>query len=217
MAEIGYVTRFRFFKVSHYGVPQTRRRFIFIAYRDGTLPHYCFPKEQAETNIRSFIYELGQDDNIHLPNHEPHWGFNSHVHVETHEPCPETDEAIPVRFSRTASDGNPVRSFDTPFPAVDTATVWGWAKGNVHAVRYAKERKNALYVRNPNSNVKLWRISASDLRTFTAREYARLQTFPDDWIFYGDNKREIQLQIGNAVPVAFAKRIAESVRGMRWK
>lgn len=212
MAEIGYVTRFRFFKVSHYGVPQTRRRFIFIAYRDGTLPHYSFPKEQAETNIRSFIYELGQDDSIHLPNHEPHWGFNSHVHVETHEPCPETDEAIPVRFSRTASDGNPVRSFDTPFPAVDTATVWGWAKGNVHAVRYAKERKNALYVRNPNSNVKLWRISASDLRTFTAREYARLQTFPDDWIFYGDNKREIQLQIGNAVPVAFAKRIAESVR-----
>ena len=34
----------------------------------------------------------------------------------------------------------------------------------------------------------------------------------DDWIFYGNNKREIQLQIGNAVPVVFAERIAKSVR-----
>jgi DNA (cytosine-5)-methyltransferase 1 len=50
------------------------------------------------------------------------------------------------------------------------------------------------------------------MRTFTAREYARLQTFPDDWEFSGNTKREFQLQIGNAVPVAFAKRVATSVR-----
>ena len=47
---------------------------------------------------------------------------------------------------------------------------------------------------------------------FTHGEYARLQTFPDDWVFYGKNQREIQLQIGNAVPVVFAKKIAQSVR-----
>ena len=80
------------------------------------------------------------------------------------------------------------------------------------ALRIDKKREDALYVPNPDSTAKLWRISASRLRPFTAREYARLQTFPDDWIFYGNNKREIQLQIGNAVPVIFAKRIAESVR-----
>jgi len=39
-----------------------------------------------------------------------------------------------------------------------------------------------------------------------------LQTFPDDWVLFGRNKRELQLQIGNAVPVIFAKRIAMSVR-----
>ena len=55
-------------------------------------------------------------------------------------------------------------------------------------------------------------MSASRLRPFTAREYARLQTFPDDWVFTGNNKREVQLQIGNAVPVIFAKKIGESVR-----
>ena len=50
------------------------------------------------------------------------------------------------------------------------------------------------------------------MRTFTAREYARLQTFPDTWEFMGSNKRDIQLQIGNAVPVNFAKYIALAVR-----
>ena len=212
MAEIGYTTKFMSLKVSNYGVPQTRRRFIFIAYIGDTLSHYRFPKKQQETGIRDFIYDLGQDLSIRLPNHEPVWGFKSHVHTETNEPYDETELAIPVRFSRTASDGNPIRSFNAPFPAIDTATVWGWAKGNIRAIRYDKNREDGLYVRNPHSNVKLWRISASKLRAFTAREYARLQTFPDDWVFYGDNKRDIQLQIGNAVPVLFAKNIAESVK-----
>lgn len=211
MAEIGYTTRFQFFRVSQHGVPQTRRRFIFIAYRDDTLSHFSFPLPRKETSIRNFIYDLGQDLSIKLPNHDPKWGFDSYVHTETHEPFDPTEPAIPVRFSRTASEGTPIRSFDAPFPAVDTATVWGWAQGNVKATKIDKKRDDALFVRNPESTARLWRISASRLRPFTAREYARLQTFPDEWVFYGNNKREIQLQIGNAVPVVFAKKIAISV------
>ena len=212
MAEIGYTTRFQFFRVSNYGVPQTRRRFIFIAYRDNILSHYEFPSPHKEVGIRDYIYDLGQNLNIILPNHTPKWGFDSAVHKETHEPFDISEDAVPVRFSRTASEGTPIRTFDTPFPTVDTATVWGWAQGNVKATRIEKMRNDALFVRNPESTAKLWRISASRLRTFTAREYARLQTFPDDWVFIGNNKREVQLQIGNAVPVLFAKTIAESVR-----
>lgn len=213
MRAIGYTTVFKYFKVSQFGVPQTRRRFIFIAYKDNTLSHFQYPKPSPkETGIRDFIYELGQDLSIKLPNHNPSWGFKSYVHTETGAPFDESEIAIPVRFSRTASEGNPIRSFDAPFPAIDTATVWGWALGNVKAIRIDKERKGALYVRNPESKAKLWRISASKLRPFTHREYARLQTFPDDWVFYGNNQREIQLQIGNAVPVVFAKKIAQCVR-----
>lgn len=211
MAEIGYTTKFQFFRVSHFGVPQTRRRFIFIAYRDSTLSHFAFPLPHKETSIRNFIYDLGQNLSIKLPNHNPKWGFESYVHTETHEPFDINEPAIPVRFSRTASEGTPIRSFDAPFPAIDTATVWGWAQGNVKATRIDKKRDDAMFVRNPESTARLWRISASQLRPFTAREYARLQTFPDEWVFYGNNKREIQLQIGNAVPVIFAKRIAMSV------
>lgn len=212
MAEIGYTTRFQFFRVAGYGVPQTRRRFIFIAYRGDTLSHYAFPLPNKETSIRRFIFDLGQDTSIQLPNHDPQWGFDSHVHTETHEPFDRSEEVVPVRFSRTASEGTPIRTFDAPFPAVDTATVWGWAQGNVTATRIEKERNGkAMFVRNPDSQARLWRISASRLRPFTAREYARLQTFPDSWEFIGQNKREVQLQIGNAVPVIFAKRIAQSV------
>ncbi len=211
MAGIGYTTRFQFFRVSQFGVPQTRRRFIFIAYRDDSLSHFAFPQPRRETGIRDFIYDLGQDLSIKLPNHDPKWGFDSYVHTETHEPFNIYEPAIPVRFSRTASEGTPIRSFDAPFPAIDTATVWGWAQGNVKATRIDKKRDDAMFVRNPESTARLWRVSASRLRPFTAREYARLQTFPDDWVFYGNNKREIHLQIGNAVPVVFAKKIAMSV------
>ena len=212
LAAIGYKTKFDFFRVSEHGVPQTRRRFIFIASKDVDLDYFQFPPRHEHTSIKNFIYNLGQDVSIKLENHSANWGFKSHVHKETGEKFDASEEAIPVRLSRTASDGNPVRSFADPFPAIDTATVWGWAQGNVEAKRVVKDRSDSKFVRNPLSKAKLWRITASRIRPFTAREYARLQTFPDDWVFYGNNKREFQLQIGNAVPVEFARRLAFQIR-----
>lgn len=212
LSDIGYTTNYNFFRVSEHGVPQTRRRFIFIAYKADTLKHFRFPKPEKDTTIRDFIFELGQDLTVKLPNHDPTWGFKSYVHTETGEHVDKAAVVIPVRLSRTASEGTPIRDFDSPFPAIDTATVWGWAVGNVIADRIEKDRENAMYVRNPQSTAKLWRIKASKIRSFTAREYARIQTFPDDWVFYGNNKREFQLQIGNAVPVNFARKIAVKVR-----
>jgi DNA (cytosine-5)-methyltransferase 1 len=212
LEQIGYTTKFDFFRVSEHGVPQTRRRFIFIAYKDDTLKHFKFPRPEKDTPIKNFVFELGQNLTIDLPNHNPKWGFKSYAHTETNEPFEQSEIAVPVRLSRTASEGNPIRDFHSPFPAIDTATVWGWAIGNVKAERIDKDRDNGMFIRNPDSTAKLWRIKASKIRPFTAREYARIQTFPDDWIFCGNNKRELQLQIGNAVPVIFAKRVAQRVR-----
>jgi len=50
-------------------------------------------------------------------------------------------------------------------------------------------------------------------RGTTPREMARLQSFPDDFVFLG-SRRSWYVQIGNAVPVRFAQAIAESVRGL---
>ena len=47
-------------------------------------------------------------------------------------------------------------------------------------------------------------------RRFTVRETARIQTFPDNFIFYGSVSSQYR-QIGNAVAVEFAKKIGESM------
>ncbi len=216
LEKLGYSVRYDVFKVCYFGVPQTRRRFVFVAVR-GHFPNgYELPTPDVNpATIRNVLFELGRDDNVCLPNHSPEWGFKSRVHT-----CLEKDlssvghDTVPFRISRTGSDGHPLRSFDEPFPAVDTATVWGWARGRVHAERVDKNRETEKHVRNPEATTKLWRIVADQMRTFTHREYARLQTFPDDWVFLGRNKRDIHKQIGNAVPVLFAERIAINVRNL---
>jgi len=49
-------------------------------------------------------------------------------------------------------------------------------------------------------------------RRLSIRECARIQTFPDDFIFYYKNLMEGYKMIGNAVPVQMAKILAEQIR-----
>lgn len=116
MAEIGYTTRFQFFRVAGYGVPQTRRRFIFIAYRGDTLNHYTFPQPRRETTIRDFIYDLGQDTSIQLPNHDPQWGFDSYAHTETHEPFDPAEEVVPCASAAQLLKARPSAPTTRPSP-----------------------------------------------------------------------------------------------------
>lgn len=211
LTRIGYEVRWDVFKMANHGVPQTRRRFIFFAVRGGVPDGFSFPQPTASPEpIKPHLYDLAQavDEPPTLPNHFPDWGFRSRVHEETGEPFAESEEVVPVRISRTASDGHPVRSFLEPFPAVDTATVWGWALGNVQARRIKRSPDEAPASTSQYANPRLWRISASRLRKMTPREFARLQTFPDSWEFVGGTaQRDILIQVGNAVPVEFARRL----------
>lgn len=54
------------------------------------------------------------------------------------------------------------------------------------------------------------RCHPDETRPLTVREYARVQTFPDDWKFKGSKSQQYK-QIGNAVPVNLAKEIGYSV------
>jgi len=54
------------------------------------------------------------------------------------------------------------------------------------------------------------RCHPDETRPFTIREYARIQTFPDDWQFAGSISNQYK-QIGNAVPVNLGKEIGYSI------
>lgn len=54
------------------------------------------------------------------------------------------------------------------------------------------------------------RCHPDETRPFTIREYARIQTFPDDWEFAGSIAQQYK-QIGNAVPVNLGQEVGYSV------
>lgn len=54
------------------------------------------------------------------------------------------------------------------------------------------------------------RCHPDETRPFTVREYARIQTFPDDWKFAGSVAQQYK-QIGNAVPVNLATEVGYSI------
>lgn len=201
------------FRMDGHGVPQTRRRFVFVAFRDGSPNGWHLPTSFGYESIRPWLWDLAHDNTIILPNHQPSWGFKSQVHVDSGiDPTPNAPINV-VRLSRTASDGNPIRSWDRSFPAVDTATVWGLAHGQVTARRESINRSGETkFIRNRETKITLWRIHADRIRSLTHREYARLQTFPDSWEFVGNNNRDVHLQIGNAVPVRFAEHLAINIQ-----
>jgi DNA (cytosine-5)-methyltransferase 1 len=221
LESIGYEVFYDSFRVSFFGAPQTRRRFIFIAFRDGAPKNYHLPlPDDVETTIESHLRDLAFDSILSKPkitnlsNNAYSWGFNSRVHLSKYKNPFECNAQtiVPLRLSRTASDGNPVRSFDKPFQALDTGTIWGWGAGNVEAERVSIDRINSKNTRNRKSTQPLWRINSDCIRRFSNRELARVQTFPDAWEFIAIKSNDIQKQIGNAVPVNFSIRIAENVK-----
>ncbi|MCF6312248.1 MAG: DNA (cytosine-5-)-methyltransferase [Verrucomicrobiales bacterium] len=54
------------------------------------------------------------------------------------------------------------------------------------------------------------RCHPDETRPFTTKEYARVQTFPDEWFFEG-SQTAIYKQIGNAVPVNLAEALGQSL------
>jgi DNA (cytosine-5)-methyltransferase 1 len=60
------------------------------------------------------------------------------------------------------------------------------------------------------------RCHPSETRPLTVREYARIQSFPDDWEFFGSVSSQYK-QIGNAVPVNLGFHIGIAARQMLGK
>lgn len=180
---IGYDVKFKILNASHYGVAQNRNR-IFIV---GTADHntFKFPKKHSkEFSIKDVISDLPQlrsGENSNIPNHIAMTHSKQMLEKMSYIKDGGNREQIPADIRPNSGDIRKYIRYDSTKPSI---TITG------------DMRKVFHYEQN---------------RALTCRELARIQSFPDDFIFYG-NSIDIQQQIGNAVPPLLAKQIAIQVK-----
>ncbi|MEI7884381.1 MAG: DNA cytosine methyltransferase [Clostridia bacterium] len=200
LKENGYSHSAKVVNAKNYGVPQSRKRFILIASRifvpkipefthgDGFLPY-----KTVSDAIRKYPDLKAGEDNINIPNHRA-----SGMSEKTLE-----------RIKATPHDGG--GRLDWP----DNLWLECHKNGFMgHSDVYGRMAWNSI---SPTLTVKCFSISNGRFghpdqdRAISLRESAALQSFPDDYIFYG-NMQEVGKQIGNAVPVLLAKHIGEYIK-----
>ena len=185
--EIGYDIFYRMIDSSDYGVPQKRERIIIVGSKIDR--PFKFPQPDANPfgkitsykNVGKAINNLVKRNK--MPNHIPL--NHSEVVISRYKLIPEggklpKPENLPKEIRR--------RNFGNTYTRLSRNDVSSTiVPGN-----------NALPV-HPTLN-----------RSLTAREAARIQTFPDDFVFEGDRRSQCIL-VGNAVPPLLSAKIAESV------
>jgi DNA (cytosine-5)-methyltransferase 1 len=187
----------------HFGVPQTRWRYVLVAIRGrrASLPARQFgPGLQNYPTVREYI--------SHYP---PIEAGERHPRVPNHE-ASSISKLNLVRLSKTPHDGGDRRAWPLELRLdchkgkhdghTDVYGRMAWDKpaptltGKCHSI------SNGRYG-HPSQN-----------RAISLREAASLQTFGDAYIFHGANM-QIARMIGNAVPVKFAERLGEQILSLR--
>lgn len=208
-----YHVVYRVLNAADYGVPQKRERVVFVGFRSDLGVNWSFPPESHSQD--ALIWDQVRGD--YWERHEvskanqvvsARWmdrGYklqarpNSRAWLSTRDaigdlPDPEFHPEAAAAFanhrfqpgarSYTGHTGSPL---DEPAKTL---------KAGVHGV--------------PGGENMLARPDGT-VRYFSARESARLQTFPDSFRFHG-SWSETMRQLGNAVPVRLAKIVAASVK-----
>lgn len=227
----GYNVDVKKLNAAEYGVPQSRNRVIFIGIRND-LPFYkekLYPTprffNENQITIEQAIMDLPQiqsgegsevaDYDKNPANDYQLWARSGSEKVYNHIAMRHTARLI-ERFSQIGF-GQSVADVSEEFQQRK--------RGNANVVSGKVYSQNNM---RPFPNKPSPTIPASfqsnfihpfSNRNYTAREGARIQSFPDTYIFYGKrttmswekNLSQYQ-QIGNAVPPLFAKAIAENIK-----
>ncbi len=201
--DMGYEIQYRILCASDYGVPQSRRRVVFVGSRIGSFEypstdHETVTCKMALSDLPPLIEELGEEEMAYetLPTNsyqalmrERSMVVRNHVAASHSDHVKEiialvpdggNYKDLPEEFAHTRNFHVAWTRFasDKPAPTIDT--------GHRHHFHYK-------YNRVP-----------------TVRECARLQSFPDDFIFLGNKTQQFR-QVGNAVPPIMAQEIAKQV------
>lgn len=204
-------------KALEFGAPQKRERFIIIGSRIGeqpTMPSGNFSLEGIHRTVKDAISDLekikpSQEQNlkgIELPRIDLQKGtliselrdsdilFN---HFNT-----VTGEIAQERFDALAEGEN---FHSLPDNLKSTYSNEKRTQSTIYMkLKYDKPCGTVVNVRKS-----MW-IHPIESRALSVREAARLQTFPDSFVFIGTKDSQYQ-QVGNAVPPILARAIAEKV------
>jgi len=203
VANSGYDLETSVVDAASFGVPQIRRRVIFVGWLRELLPRFDFPEPiLQEGEYRTVDQAIGDlppppDDYSASPSDPLHRKMKlSPLNVERLRLIPPGGgfESLPVRLRVNCHKAGADR--------IGHRAVYGRLDGNRPA--------NTITARFDSFTRGRFAHPRQD-RNITLREGARLQSFPDDHIFYG-TQEEIAAQIGNAVPPLLAVRLATSLR-----
>ena len=184
----------------HYGVPQNRRRFVLLAARTGLEPRLPEPTHGPDRELPMTV----RDAIVRFPR------------IGAGEAC----SACPNHRAARISERNLERLRATPHDGGDRRS---WPKrlwlachrkdNSGHSDVYGRMAWDrpapALTGRCHSISNGRYGHPEQD-RAISLREAAAIQTFPDDYEFFGYDKA-IARQIGNAVPVFLAQRLGEQI------
>lgn len=191
--EIGYELSFQLLNVSDFGIPQDRKRVFFIGYRKDLGLKFTFPKPfplSKKNTLKHAIEDL--KDNV-LPAKEGNLTNGEKCLFPNHE-------YMIGGFSSIFMSRNRVRSWDECSFTIQA--------GGRHAPLHPQAPKMEFI----EQNVRRFAKGKEDLyRRLSVRECARVQTFPDNFLFEYKNVTAGYKMIGNAVPVEMAKILAKRI------
>lgn len=208
--KIGYTTSPFILNSSNYGVPQNRKRVFIVCSIDGI--NIIKPKHKLkEINVGEALYDLPVLNNgasfSELPySQKPHSMYakamRNNVMKSTNHFVTKNSEEIIERYKYVPQGGNwkniPIKMMQ------NYKDVSRCHSGIYHRL---DESKPSVVIGNYRKNML---IHPKEHRGLSVREAARLQSFSDNYTFYGPLVDQ-QQQVGNAVPPLLSKSVFRQI------
>lgn len=223
----GYEVDYKVLKASDYGVPQSRERVILIGVRKdlGMLPKFPSRTAQKDVTVNEAISDLPQ---INAGEGEERMTYGSTYQNKYQKLMRKNSDAV---YNHVAMKHTKrvIERFEAIKPGKNLLDVWethgAVQRGNPTEKSKIKFSQNNLRLIADKPAPTIAASFQSNFihptlhRNFTAREGARLQSFPDDFIFEGMRTKmswekglSQYQQIGNAVPPMMAYEIAKTLK-----
>ena len=186
----GYTTDHAILNAWDYGVPQKRERLITIGIRNDLADKcsFSFPKKHKyKPIIRDIKLDVNPDK----------------------EHCARYSKNKEAVFALVPPGGY-WRDIDPNIAKEYMKTCWEMEGGRTGILRRISLDEPSLTVLTNPGMKQTDRCHPLEVRPFSVRENARIQTFPDDWEFCGKLSSQYK-QVGNAVPVNLAKDIGKEI------